>query len=372
MKRAGWRIRCAFVSMLALTLGACSSSSGGSAPAGGAGGAGGAAGTAGAAGNGGAIGSAENCAIDAPTHWQADVYVVKCKLDVASSLTIDPGAVVKLGPGAYVDVRPGATLSAIGTEAAPIVFTSLADDAHGGDSAGDGPSTPAKGDWGCSGECGALNLRGDGAVLDHVQVLYGSAGIRVQAASIKLNNSVVAHQAGYGVVLDGAFPVETTELTGNAFFDNAGYPLHLGKAVFVDSSNVFHDPAQPELKNTKQCIEVATDIDRVVVLATTELGFLFSGRHIRAEVLTPEGVIFKAQDAAIYQDAAGTFFNGLSAIFTSYKDDAVGGDCTGDGPTPPAVGDWQGLWIDDGTSSGYAAPADGIRFATSSGTMTLH
>ena len=312
------------------------------------------------------------CSIVAPAHWGAGVHVANCNIDVVSSLTLDPGAIVKFGAGFYLNVLPGGTLTAIGGESLPIVFTSLKDDAHGGDTNGDGASTGASNDWGCQGSCGALNIQGNGSVLEHVHALYGSSGVYIQAEAAKISKSVFAHHDAYGLVLDGRFPVQTTQLSGNAFFDNHGYPLRLGKAVFLDASNIFHDPGNPEQKNGKQCIELDTDLDQLVVLGVSELGFLFSGHRISSEVLTPPGVIFKAREAAIYLDVGGSLYNGPNVIFTSYKDDSLGGDCTGDGPSSPAAGDWEGLWIDDGAKADYAAPVEYIRYATKSGTGSLH
>jgi len=338
---------------------------------------GGSIGSAGASGSGGGgpgdgIITVKECMITSPTHWSAGVYVANCKIDVASSLTIDPGAIIKFGLGFYLNVLPGGKLTAIGDDSLPIVFTSLKDDAHGGDTNGDGASAAAANDWGCQGSCGDLNIQGAGSVLEHVHALYGSNGVYIQAGSMQVSQSTFAHHATYGLVLDGSFPVETTQLTENAFFDNLGYPLHIGKSVFLDASNVFHDPANPDLKNGKQCIELDTDLDQLVVLGVTELGFLFSGHRISSELLTPPGVIFKARDAAIYLDAGGSLYNGPNALFTSYKDDSLGGDCLGDGPSTPAAGDWKGLWIDDGASGDYAAPVDYIRYAEKSGTAAVH
>lgn len=334
---------------------------------------------AGGIGGSGGIGGLANgatiikeCMITTPTHWSAGVYVANCNLAVTSSLTIDPGAIVKFGAGFYLDVLPGGTLTAVGSESLPIVFTSIKDDAHGGDTNGDGASVAAPNDWGCQGSCGDLNLQGNGCALERVQALYGSNGVYIQSESTRIQKSSFAHHNTYGLVVDGHFSVANTQLTENAFFDNHGYPLRLGKPVFLDASNVFHDPAKPEQKNGKQCIEVDTDLNELVVLGVTEVGFLFSGHRISAEVLTPPGVIFKAKDAAIFLDAGGSLYNGPNAIFTSYKDDELGGDCVGDGPSTPAAGDWEGLLIDDGTKADYAAPVDYVRYASKSGAGVLH
>jgi hypothetical protein len=98
------------------------------------------------------------------------------------------------------------TITAVGTANDPIIFTSMKDDAHGGDTNGDGATTPSTADWGSLGTSGDLNLETNGSQIDHVQFLYGSEGLWVQGSSTKVTNSVFAHNLDYGLVLDGRFP----------------------------------------------------------------------------------------------------------------------------------------------------------------------
>lgn len=80
---------------------------------------------------------------DSPFEVTSNVTV-----NTGSTLTIEPGVVVKFDAGTNLTVLDGATITANGTAAAPITFTSIKDDSVGGDLNGDGnATTPAPGDW---------------------------------------------------------------------------------------------------------------------------------------------------------------------------------------------------------------------------------
>ena len=320
----------------------------------------------------------DNCDIIAPTTWNAAIYDTSgcIIITVSSALTIQPGAIIKFTKDGYMDVGDTGTVTAHGTADAPIIFTSMKDDAHGGDTNADGATAPTKGDWGSTGTSGDMTLMGNSSSLDHVQFLYGTNGLWVQAASVQVTNSVFAHDSDYGLVLDGRYPVvKTTTLTGNAFFDNGGFPLSLGEFVSLDATNIFHDPANAATKNVKQCIEIgATSLDTAVTLGVTELAFYSTYFDIESALTVANNVCFKSEPGSeIDLGASGSIVNGANAIFTSARDDSVGGDCLGDGATTPTNGDWDGVWITPATgTSDWATPSANIRYPANTGTLSLH
>ena len=127
------------------------------------------------------------------TVWTAaqSPYAVTGDVTIQNSavLTIEPGVTVYCAPGANLTVTAG-SLSARGTQSAPIVFTSDKDVSGG---------TPAPGDWG---QVRFLDGTNDaGTILEYVQVKYGS-GIALSSASPTLNYLNITRSNGAAIALD--------------------------------------------------------------------------------------------------------------------------------------------------------------------------
>ncbi len=194
--------------------------------------------------------------IASDTTWTTgNIYVVNnCDLviNAGATLTIQPGVIVKfwgIAPGyasatGSVAVIVDGTLNAAGTESQPVVFTSYADDAHGGNTNGDGASSGVAGDW-----YGIVYRPGGGGSLDHFFVGYAGSGVfnntlgygrsqidlRSSSPPINLSNGTVTNGLTKGIYLEGAgiTPVIESVLVANNKQTNS-----TGSAVYQYNINM--------------------------------------------------------------------------------------------------------------------------------------
>lgn len=149
--------------------------------------------------------------ITSDTTWTlaASPYVATCDVTVNAgvTLTVQPGVVVRFQTQAC-DLVVNGRLIAQGTEANPIAFTSYKDDAHGGDTKGDGnATTPAPNDWGGI----QVAASSSGSVLDHTWIGYGGYGgtwanVRLYTSDVPVQKSTIAWSAQRGIHVAGVDP----------------------------------------------------------------------------------------------------------------------------------------------------------------------
>ncbi|HVU59895.1 MAG TPA: hypothetical protein VHC98_03615 [Candidatus Saccharimonadales bacterium] len=293
--------------------------------------------------------------IDTDTTWSSDnVYIIDGPLSIPSGVTlsVDPGTIVKFAAGwmpGSISVE-GGTLDAAGSSDSPIIFTSINDDSAGGDSAGDGPTTGATGDY-----HEAINSASGGTVeVTNAVFRYATYALDQYCTSgshSTLTDNVFASPVTITDCPDSAVTLERNQF---ATISNINSP-----ALSLESSDATIATVSGTDRNTfsgtgRDVVVYFGDNNQVPAGSTWSLdntsGAIFESKtiYINGTVNISGGTIIKtyvgnsytafAVDAGGSLSVSGTSTNPV--IFTSMNDDMVGGDSAGDGLTVGAPGNY--------------------------------
>ncbi len=306
---------------------------------------------------------------------------------IPNTIEIKPGVILRLMPGVIIKLgdhfRVNGKIVAIGTEDDPIIFTSLVDDAHGGDSNGDEDVTkPLPGD-----NRGVQCREGNGlSAFKHCKFLYGGDGgngcIYLGQPMNKTNEQILVNcEIGYSLgpglnVRSGNVGLENCTIhdckndqTGWAVMAERDAKITLVNTEIYDCNNLFH--IDPEVKlatfGTK-----TRDIGASVLKGGYAGIHIFKGRLKVDQIWDAEFPYilegpFTIDEGSTLTVNAGNIIKTLSSInaygslnclgtetdpvyITSIYDDEVGGDTNLDKDnTHPKAGD-HGQVIFDGSS----------------------
>jgi len=277
---------------------------------------------------------------------------------VIQSLAVASGKTVVVGPGVVFksDTASGGggllavdgMLQILGTAATPVYFTSLHDDAVGGDT--DNASIdPSPGDW-----YGIYVPAGGQADLQWATIRYGGRGgssLDVDGA-LHLADSTVAYSLGKGLQVVQEIVLEPVMVEDSTFADNGGVAAtlrsegpYLGNWEFVGnhaSGNAINGILLDGVLSSLTLKENPTLPYVIQSLAVAE----------SKTVIVNPGVVFKADTEFSGGGGLLTVSGVLQAMgtanrpvyFTSLHDDTVGGD-TDNASIAPAPGDWYGVSV---------------------------
>jgi len=265
-----------------------------------------------------------------------------------TTLTIQPGAMVKFGSGIQMNVH--GTLNAIGAETATIAFTSVQDDSVGGDTNGNGPSSGTPGEW-----YGVLfQADSDPSRFERVVVHYAGAGgwgaVELSRADVRIRYCTIEGNAGPAIDANWSWAgLSLPEVTACFLRNNGGVAvqdLALDAVPYFLNNSGGGNVGGNYLRITGPTITY----DRTIVLSNVMNGSLVFANHCTVPTgltLTLEqGVVIKMQ-GGLQVTVNGTLRcngnGGAHVGFTSYADDTLGGDTNRNGPSTGVPGEWYGI-----------------------------
>ena len=305
--------------------------------------------------------------IDSNTTWNPlYTYYVDSWLTIEKSLVIPAGTVVKLGKEGEIDTTGEGTITAIATKSAPITFTSYLDNSVGITIPEfEGSATKAtKGDW------KGIRIAGaQGSTFTYANFRYSNeyALTLEKKATVSFCTFTNNKSKDYSGALTIAEAGNESLVTDNVFYSN-DWPLLSPKNYTVDTSNIFHNPDDVNIKNQYQAIILTNGYHienaKNVKWNVTELPYYFVDSWFTVDdgVLTigdsTHNVIVKfTAGSSIDIGEKGTLKLGVSSILTSWKDDVHGGDIeANEQPVDPDWGDWDGISIYGADHFGWDNP----------------
>jgi hypothetical protein len=279
-------------------------------------------------------------------------YYVDGSLSVNAALIIPAGTVIKFSPGGYLSVSLSGSITANGTAGSPVVFTSIRDDAHGGDTNKDGTATaPGLADW------SYVEVLGNGSSFAYTQFLYAGAtwgiSLNVTATNTAVTNCTIAHTGDSPGTSYGALeaPGATGAITNNNFYDD-DIPVRISFGRTLSNTNTF---AVNTPFNARNGVFVKGGASGgPLTWGITEVPYVATGSltHDAGAFTIAAGAVVKMADGiTFYVNGTGTLSavgsSPFPIIFTSIHDDATAGDTNGDaGASVPAKGDWSYVQLD--------------------------